>query len=263
MPAKMKFKTKEEAPEDFREHLEQVADGFELTVVSKKTHDEFRTNNVNLLKERDTLKASNEALTAIVGPDAEKFKGELSGLRTTAQLVADGKLQKSDAIEAEVVKRVGARETGWTEEKRQLSDQLEAAKATGSSWEHKFKAARLDSEVAAMVGAAGGGFNPSAVPDIQARARSVFVVKEDGTLEPRKGDAVIYSKKEAGQPMSLKEWGASLLEEAPHFGKSSAGGGANGGGGGGEKVAGIPRADFEKLAPAERISLHRKAQGQS
>lgn len=260
MPAKMKFAKKEDAPEDFREHLEQVDGGFELAVVPKKVHDGFRENNINLARERDGLKQANEALTAIVGPDAEKFKGELTGLRQTAQLVADGKLQKSDAIEAEVNKRVAARESGWNDEKGQLQSQLQAAQDTGKSWESKFKASRLDNEIAQLVGAADSGFNPSALPDIQARARQVFQVGDDGSLTPRKGDAVIYSKKEAGQPMSLKEWGAGLLEEAPHFGKSSKGGGAIGGGSGGEKIAGMPAADFNKLSPAERMARAREAQ---
>lgn len=260
MPAKMTFKTKEEAPEDFREHLEQVDGGFELSVVPKKVHDGFRQNNINLAQERDGLKVKVEALTAIVGDDPEKFKGELGDLRTTAQKVKDGTLKGTDAIEAEVAKRVSAREAGWNEEKRQLSTQLEAAQGAGRDWENRFKAARLDNEVAQLVGAADAGFNPSALPDIQARARQVFQVAEDGSLVPKNGDAVVYSKKEAGQPMSLREWGASLLEEAPHFGKPSKGGGAVGGGSGGDKVAGMPVADFQKLSPAERMSRYREAQ---
>lgn len=260
MPAKMKFKTKEEAPEDFREHLEQVDGGFELAVVAKKVHDGFRQTNIDLLKERDGLKAENTGLRAVVGEDPEKFKGELVDLRSTAQKVKDGTLKTSDAIETEVVKRVGARESGWTDEKRQLTSQLEQAQSVGKDWESKFRSERLNNEVSALVSAADSGFNPSAVSDIQARARGVFVVQDDGSLLPKKGDGVIYSKKEAGVPMSLKEWGAGLLEEAPHFGKSSAGGGANGGGNGGEKVAGMARTDFEKLSPSERITLHRKAQ---
>lgn len=262
MPAKMKFAKKEDAPEDFREHLEQVDGGFELSVVPKKVHDGFRENNINLARERDGLKVQVEGLTAIVGPDADKFKGELGELRATAQKVADGKLQGSEAIETEVRKRVGQREQGWNDEKRQLTGQLEQAQSTSKDWEGKFKGASLDNAVAAMVSAADSGFNPSAAPDVQARARQVFQVQEDGSLVPKKGDGIIYSKKEAGVPMSLKEWGAGLLEEAPHFGKSSVGGGANGGGGGGDKIAGIPRADFNKLSPAERMTRARQAQGQ-
>lgn len=263
MPAKMKFKTKEEMPEEFREHAEQVEGGFEVAVVAKKIHDGFRENNINLARERDGLKATNEALVAIVGPDVEKFKGELGDLRTTAQKVKDGALKGSDAIETEVVKRVSSREAGWNEEKRQLQEQLSAATKTGGEWKTKFESSRLDSEVSNLVLAADSGFSPSALPDIQARARGVFQVQEDGALVAKKGDAVIYSKKEAGQPISLKEWGAGLLEEAPHFGKTSAGGGAAGGRDAGAKIGGMSKEAFNKLGVTDRLTKIREAQART
>lgn len=257
----VKYKTKEEMPEEFREHAKEADGGFVVNVVLKSKLDEFRTNNTTLLQERDGHKAWRSAVVAAIGhEDAEKFKGEMAELRLTAQKVKDGELKGNDAIQAAVDKRVSERIAAVQDEKRQAIEQATAAQAASRDWETKYKGSRLDTEIASMVLAADSAFNPSALSDIQSRARGVYVVQDDGSLVPRKGDAVVYSKKEAGQPMPLKEWGEQLLSEAPHFRKSSKGGGASGGEDGGDRAYGMSRKDFNALDPATRIQKHREAQ---
>lgn len=257
----VKYKTREEMPEEFREHAKEADGGFTVNVVPKVKLDEFRTTNIAVLQERDALKEKFGSLAGVIGhDDPEKFKGELGELRATAQKVADGTLKGNDAIQAEVERRANAKIAAAADEKRQAMEMAQHAQATAKTWETKFKGSRLDTEIATLVLAGDSPFNASALPDIQARARGVYVVQDDGSLVPKKGDAVIYSKKDAGQPMPLKEWGESLLGEAPHFGKKSAGGGASGGHDGGEKVAGMSRKDFQALGPSERIAKYREAQ---
>ena len=76
------------------------------------------------------------------------------------------------------------------------------------------------------------GVRPTAVPDLTARARSVFRLV-DGKPRAVGADGNPLMGKGGTAPMTLAEWVESLGTEAPHLFEANAGGGAAGSGSGG------------------------------
>lgn len=253
----VKFKSLDEVPEGLREHAKQVDGAFVINVVPKVKLDEFRETNISLAQERDALKTRVQGLAEIVGEDPEKFKTELEALRHTDQLVKDGKLKGSDAVENAVQERLENVKTSYEQQLAEMGQKLEAANQRGNDFESKFKRSQIDREITNAVLAKDSGVNPQALPDILARAYGVYQVKDDGTLVAMKGDAVIYGS-DGATPMSPKEWLTKLLAEAPYLGLSSNGGGAFGDRG--DTVGGMSKEEFNKLDPATRIAKYREAQ---
>lgn len=254
------FSSEDEAPEGLRETLvkDEASGKFKINVVPNAKLAEFRENNTNLLKERDTLKAQVESVLPLVGEDPEAFKSELTQLRATAQQVADGKLKGSDVVQKEVEARVKSMEDSYQSQLQELGTKLAASQEFGQEMSGRYSSSVRDREITNAVLDAESGANPTALPDILSRASSIFQVAKDGSLVPRNGDTVIYGA-DGATPMSPKEWLGQLLEKAPYLGKSSAGGGAAGGEGK-AKFGGMSEKDFNALTPQRRMALHREQQ---
>ena len=252
----VKFKTLDEVPEGLKEHVKQVEGSFVVNVVPKVKLDEFRETNISLAQERDTLKTKVQGLSEIVGEDPDTFKTELEELRQTNQLVKDGKLKGSDAVENAVKERLENVKSSYESQLGELGKKLEAANQRGNDFENRFKRSQIDREITNAVLAKDSGVNPQALPDILTRAYGVYKVKDDGSLVAMKGDAVIYGS-DGATPMSPKEWLTKLLVEAPYLGLSSNGGGAFGDRG--DVIAGMSTEEFNKLDPATRIAKYREA----
>lgn len=261
MPDILIFKTKDTIPEGLREHAEEKEGAFHVSVVPNKVHSGFRDNNIALAKERDDLKGKltpwAEAFPELT---VDKVQEELVNLRALKQQVDDGTLKGSDAVNKAVEARVKSVQDGWDSTKKNLEKAAQDSATLAKNWEGKFKGVLLDQAVSTLVVAGDSKFAPSSLADIQARARAVWKVSDDGKLALMDGDVPVYSKKEPGTPMPIKEWLEELGKSAPHFLKPSAGGGASGGRGQGN--FGMSQADFDKLPPAKRIELAR-SRGQS
>ena len=249
---------KEDFPEGLREHAVEKDGKWVVNCQPNAKLVEFRENNIAKSRELEAAQSALVSLKGIVGDDPDRFKSELSELRTTAQKVKDGELKGTSVIEAEVQNRVAAQKAGYDSQLKEAGTKLQAALEKSATWESQYKGARLDQEITNAVMAADSGANPAALPDFLARARQSFRVKDDGTLVRMNGDVVVYSQ-DGVTPMPPKEWLAGMLKEAPYLAKASAGGGANGGGAGGGNH-GMSDSEFQKLSPQERIRLHRQAQ---
>lgn len=249
----------EAIPEGLREDAKQNdAKKFVVTVVSNKKLAEFRDNNIALRQKVDGYEPKIAAYTAL-GDDPAKLAAELTELRTVAQQVKDGKLKGSDAVDAEVEKRIKERMTGKDDAISDLQRKLQAAAADGTTWKGKYEQSVLNQQITNAVIAADSVANPAALPDILSRAANLFVVQPDGSIIPKKGDQVIYGA-DGVNPMGVKEWLTKLVQEAAYLGKSSTGGGANGGNAGGNVAQkfGMSQEAFDKLPASERIRLARQ-----
>lgn len=255
----LKYDALDAIPEDLRGEAKQVDGKFVVSVVPAKRLAEFRDNNVRLLQEKDSLTARVTTYASLVGDDPTKFQAELGELRTTAQLVKDGKLKGTDAIEAEVVNRSKAKTESLETQIRDTATKLNAETTEKNQWKQKYERSVLHQQITNAVVGKDSVANPEALPDILSRAESLFVVQPDGTIVPKKGDAIIYGS-DGASPMSPKEWLTKLVAESPYLGKASAGGGANGNRDGDASFGGLPQAEFLKLPPAERIRRHRESQ---
>lgn len=253
-----KFKTKEEIPTDLHDHVKEAADksGFEINLAPNAKLDEFRQNNIAVSKEKDDLKKIVDVLRPLLGEkSAEDFAKEYGDLTGIAQKVKDGKLQASDAVEAEVTKR--------TETMRStLESQIAAKAAEAATWKQKaeqadtvLKMSKLDNAINALALDAEIGLNPKATPDVLARARSVFEVQADGSFIPKRNGEILRGENGV-DPMTPKEWLKSLRKEADYYFLKSQGGGAAGDAGAGQaKFGGMAEADFMKLSPMERLKI--------
>ena len=256
----MTFDTAEAMPEDWRPHAKQVDGKFVIAVAPKAKVDEFRTNNTNLSKERDTLKGFREAVVTAAGhDDMEKFTGELTELRSIAQRVKDGELKGADNIEKEVTKRIEG-------ERKALGDRITAAqsgekvaKEDAAKWKGEYKKLRLHNEVAAVVLDAKSGAEPTAMQDLMMRAERVFVVEDNGAVVSRDADgSIVYSKKDGSTPLGIAEWLQDELQKAPHLAKASIGSGGPGNRTGAARH-GMSQEAWNALSPAERITRERQA----
>lgn len=252
----IKFKTKEEVPEGLK--AEEKDGAFVVDVVEKAKLDEFRDNNIALSKERDTYKNKASFYESIAGDDPEKFKGELEDLRKTDQLVKDGKLKGSSAVDEEVNRRVTSVKEGYDGQIRDLSTKLEKANMRADTAEGRARRSVVTNAVTQAILDPESGVNPAASKFVLEQAYGLFHVDENENLIPKKGDAVQYGA-DGVSPMTPKEWLQKLLVDAPYFSLKSSGGGASGNGDS-KLPGGFSQESWDKLSPQERIKEARKAQ---
>jgi hypothetical protein len=244
-------------PEGLREVAVQKDGKFVVDVVPGKKLAEFRDNNINLAKERDTLKARWEAVAPLVGEDLDGFKTSYEALKAVDQQVKDGKLTARGDIETEVTRRVDAMKANYENRLQAEGAARAAAEAKAAEADGRFRKSIVDRYVTDAVLNEKSGAIATALPDIIERASKVFKVGDDGKLIAKEGDAVIYGA-DGATPMTPLEWLGKLKEQAPYFFKGSNGGGAAGGQTT-NAPGGLSQGDFLKLPAAERLKLARKA----
>lgn len=252
------FESEDKIPEGLKEFAKKSEDGtvFIVKVSPTAKVDEFRNKNVELSKERDTILAALNDARGLVGEDLEAFKAELTELRATSQQVKDGKLKGTGDVEAEVSRRVESMKKSF---ETQLSDKAkEAAEANKKVQviDAKWRQTLIDRFVTDAVLDEKNGADPRALNDILKHSYTVFKVRQDETIVPMDGEAIVYGA-DGATPMTPSEWLAKLRESAPYFFKISNGGGATGGGGP-KKFGGLSQEQFNKLPARERLALAHK-----
>lgn len=251
----------EDFPEGLREHAKAKEDGsgFVVNVVLKSALDEFRNNNNSLKSEKDALTGKVQSFIELIGEeDPEKAKALLTELRNVNQQVKDGKLKGTDAIEAEVLRRLDKVKEGFAGQLKELGEKLAASEKSRSEIQAEFDQSKVDQLITSAVLAEDSGVNPAALSDVLTRARGVYRVKE-GKVVAMDGDAVIYGS-DGVTPLPAKEWLAKVIEEAPYLAKQSTGGGAAGGGSS-KGANGFNSPEFMKQSPEERLKQFRAKQG--
>lgn len=255
----LSFESLDKVPEGLREYAKEDGGKVVVKVVPAVKLDEFRTNNINLAKERDSYKANLEKVLPVLGGDVGKFdefQAELQALREVNQKVKDGKLTAKDDIDAEVGRRVASMKSDFERQLTEKAQEVGAWKTKASEADQKYRRSVVDRMVTDAVLNEKSGADPRALQDILSRSYGVFVVKDDGKIEARDGEAVIYGA-DGATPMTPLEWLGKLKSEAPYFFKNSSGGGAAGNQGG-NTIAGMSREDFQKLPATERLRLARQ-----
>lgn len=257
----IKYTKKEDIPEGLREFAKEADGGFIVAVVPKSKLDEFRDNNLTIARERDELKNKVIAYAEMVGDDPVKARETVATLKAIDQQVKDGKLKGSEAIEAEVNRRVAETKSNFENQLAQAGARLTEATAKAGDFENKFKRSTVDREITNAVLHPESGINPAALPDVLTRAYGFYTVQEDGRLVAKQGDNVVYGA-DGVTPMPPKEWLSKVLEQAPYLGKQSAGGGASGASGK-TSYGGLSQTDFDKLPAVDRLTLARTAAGKA
>lgn len=201
-----------------------------------------------LEKERTARKTAEGEIKALAkkweGLDADELRRLLEQLGgdKEAQLIKAGKLDEVVAIRMEKASKAHEKAL------KEASDKVAASEARVG----KFSQRVLDNEVRAAAGKA--GLHVNAVDDALFRARSMFVLNDEGEVVQLGKDGHPVMGKDGKTPFSPGEWLDGMKETAPHWFPSGATGGGSTGGKGGAGGKTMRRADFEKLNPAERAA---------
>lgn len=218
MALKYKFKTREEIPADQVNLYVERDGGFVLDaegVTDKSKVDEFRANNVTLKKELEEMRARFD------GIDPEEVR-RLAEEKRKLELEAQG--HKPEEIEKIVVDRVKGLKADWDK-------QLLAVTSERDSLTTRLTAIQIDQGVITV--ATKRGLRPTAIPDITARARTVFKLVNGAPRAFEADGATVRYGKDGVTPMTLEEWVDAQVSDAPHLFESNAGGGAAGNAAGG------------------------------
>lgn len=254
------FESEEKIPEGLREYAKKLEDGTVVVKVAPAVKlDEFRNKNIELSKERDTLTDFVSKAKPVFGDDLDAFQAEIAELRKTAQLVKDGKLQGSAEVEAEILRRVESMKKNFESQLSEKAKEAADAKKQVNLIDSKYRQTKIDRYVTDAVLDDKNGADPRALNDILKHAYNVFKVREDESIVPMEGEAIIYGS-DGATPMTPSEWLAKLREGAPYFFKNSNGGGATGGQGP-KKIGNLSKEDFDKLSGAQKLAIIRKNGG--
>ena len=213
MPLKYKYASKGEVPAEHAA-LYVERDGAVFLdaegVTEKSKADEMRNHNIELRKQIDEHKARFE------GIDPEEVR-RLAEEKRKLELEAQG--HKPEEIEKIVVDRVKGLKADWDK-------QFSTVTAERDSLTSRLTAIQIDQGV--ITTATKRGLRPTAIPDITARARTVFrLVGGAPRAFETDGTTVRYGK-DGVTPMTLEEWVDLQTTDAPHLFESNAGGGAAG-----------------------------------
>lgn len=252
--ATLTYASKNEVPSDLQEFAKEQDGKWIVDVAPRAKLTEFRDKNIEAFKERDALKDQIAAYAAL-GNDPTKVVEELKALREQDKLVKDGKLKTSDAVQRGIDDGVKAKESAWQAMIDAAEAKAAAAVQAATVATSKYRDGILVQRITNAVLADDSNVNPTALPDVLSRARSLFQVTDEEKLVAKRGDTVVYGAD--GDPMQPKEWLTKVLAEAPYLSKTASGGGAIGSE---EKVyGGMSKEAFNKLTPEERLTIARAA----
>jgi hypothetical protein len=207
MKLKYRYETKDLIPAEHLPHYEEREGVWHLEVegaVDKSKLDDFRANNIALLKERDELKQRFDG----IDPDqarawqAEKARLEQEQAAAAEKLVEAGKA----SVRAELEERINV----LASERDALNERLFGI--------------HIDQVV--LAGALQKGLHQVAIPDITARARATLKMVDGAAVVMQPDGVTRLPGKDGLTPMTLEEWLERQRSEAPHLFNAYAGGGA-------------------------------------
>lgn len=214
MPLKLTVADLNEVSEALRTAYRQRTDGagfildVEGGVVSKQVHDEFRTKNVELMKQLKALGDLTPEQVQAINEENATLKTDLENARKS----------KDKDVEARITALTSAHEKKIGEITKQAD-----------GYRGRLEQVMIDQQVTKV--AAEIGAHPTAIDDIAMRVRSQFKLGEDGSpiAVDAKGEK-IYG--EDGKALTVEGAVRQLTTKAPHLFKASSGGGASNAAGG-------------------------------
>jgi len=217
MALKFKFKTKDEIPAELAGHYVERDGGWVLDAdgaAEKSKLDEFRNSNVALMKERDDLKKRFEG----IDPEAVRKLAE------EKQRLEDDQRVKAGEFDKVLDGRLKAAKTEWDKQLATVSSERDTLVV---------RLTAIQIEQGVTEAATKRGLRATAIPDITARARTVFKLVNGVPTAFDSDGQIVRPGKDGVKPMTLEEWVDTQVSEAPHLFESNAGGGAAGNGSGG------------------------------
>jgi hypothetical protein len=201
-------------------------------MVPKTQLDEFRNNNIALIKERDDLKKAYE------GVDVVKYRELLAAAGKTPQEI-------EDAVKARVKQLTDEHTVTVTD----LNNKL-------STTQQQLNTVLVDGTLKAE--AAKAGVLVTALDDVVLRGRQVFSTADGKMIAKNERGEALYDK-DGQSPLQVTTWLKDLKKGAPHLFEGMRGAGAPGSGSG---PGGL---DMSKATATQKIqaglALQRQGQG--
>ena len=217
MALKFKFKSREEVPADQQALYVERDGAWMLDVdgaVDKSKLDEFRANNITLSNQ---LAEQRKRFEGIDPDEVRKLAEEKQRLEEAQQL-------KGGEVDKVVENRLKTAKAEWDK-------QFAAVTSERDSLNGRLTAIQIDQGV--LTAATKRGLRPTAIPDITARARTVFRLVDGAPRAYEADSQTLRIGKDGMTPMTLDEWVEQQVADAPHLFESNAGSGAAGNGSGG------------------------------
>ena len=157
------------------------------------------------------------------GLDPQKVRGMLDSLEKNEdlKLIAEGRHEEV------IHRRLEREQATWKSQLEERDNELNQLRGSLKDRENQVRDLMIDTSVLNAFLAEGG--LPSAKDDVVLRA-TVFFDVENGEVVARDIDGELVRGKDG--PITIKEWVASLKQNAPHLFPGSVGAGAGGGAGG-------------------------------
>lgn len=218
----------EDVSESHRSLYEKMDDGkFRLDVdgaVPREKLDEFRQNNIDLLKKLDSFK----------GVDVQKY----NSLLDIEKRIKDKDLVEAGKVDEAVQSRIQSMKTEHDGIVKGLTEKLDASN-------RQLEGLLIDSAV--RVKALELGALPAAMDDILLRAKASIKLV-DGAAVPHSDGKPIYGK-DGVNPMSVDEWLVGLSKSATHLFGQNSGGGSQGSG------SSSSQNNMSKMSAIQKISM--------
>ena len=218
MALKYKYTGKDQIPAEHAALYVERDGAFHLDAegaVDKAKADELRNHNIELRKQLEERDARFDG----IDPDEHR---RLLDEKRKLELQAQG--HKPEEIDKLVTERLKGLKADWDK-------QFAAVTGERDSLNTRLTSIQIDQGV--ITTATKRGLRPTAIPDITARARTVFrLVNGAPQAFEADGKTVRYGR-DGLTPMTLEEWVDAQVADAPHLFESNAGGGAAGNGAGG------------------------------
>ena len=138
------YESEDSIPEGLKEFAKEVEGKFVVNVAPQAKLQEFRDNNIDLMKRNTTLEEDNGRYSKVFGDKSvDEFQAEYTNLVDLAQQVEDGKLKKSDAVQREVENRLTAAKEASQAQLAEFGRRAEEAEAAASDWKRRFDNCRV------------------------------------------------------------------------------------------------------------------------
>lgn len=192
-------------------------------MVPKADLTEFRNNNINLLKDKETLQTQLTAVkTKFDGVDLDAYRTAM----TLQQEKDDKKLLDADGVEALVDKRTERMRADFEGQNKALLDKNAELTTDNGNLSGQLSNVLIDSQIHLAVNEVGKP-REGAMQDILNRGRGLFKLI-DGKPTPIGIDNNPIFGKDGKAPMTFKEWANGLQESSGFLFETAIGGGGQG-----------------------------------
>lgn len=221
---KLVLDSADKIPEGFATAYQEKDGKFHLklddSVVPKTQLDEFRNNNIDLLKKTEDLTAQ---LGKFDGVDMDAYQKALK----EQQQLDDKTLIDAGKVDELVEKRVERMKADFEGKSKALGLRVDELSTANLTLTGQLSNVLIDSEIQKAVSSV-GKVRDGAMQDILNRGRSLFKLIDNKPVPIGVDKNPIFGK-DGKAPMTFLEWGTDLLDKAPYLFETASGGGSQGG----------------------------------